>query len=311
MTIRLGTRASLLATTQSGQIAEAIKTTLGHPVDLVEIRTEGDVNPAPLTNLGGTGVFVSALRTALLAGEVDVIVHSMKDLPTAAYPGVELAAVPLREDARDAVVGRDTLGRLPSGSRIGTGSPRRVAQLLALGLPVEVVGVRGNVDTRIGKVTSGDLDAVVLAAAGLSRIGRLEEIVEYLDVDEMMPAPGQGALAVECRQGDRLAAELSALDHAPTRACVAAERTVLGVLQQGCSAPIGAWATQEAAGAQGEELTLTAVVASLDGTSIVRARESGTDPDELGRAVAATLIARGAHDLVHSDPIELSPRRPT
>ncbi len=203
--VRIGTRASLLATTQSRQVADLVSERLGREVELVEVTTEGDRSAAPLATLGGTGVFVTALREALLEGRVDVAVHSLKDLPTAPAPGIVLAAVPTREDPRDVVVARDglTLGELPAGSRIGTGSPRRAAQLHALGLGLEVVDIRGNVDTRLGKVASGEYDAVVLARAGLARLGRLDEVTEVLDPLQMLPAPGQGALAVECRAGRR------------------------------------------------------------------------------------------------------------
>ena len=226
--------------------------------------TDGDRSQAagtPLEESGGTGVFVSALRDALLAGEVDVAVHSLKDLPTYAHEGVVLAAVPVREDPRDVVVARDglTLGELPVGSRVGTGSPRRVAQLLALGLGLDVVGVRGNVDTRVGKVHSGELDAVLLARAGLARIGRLEEVTEVLDPLQMLPAPGQGALAVECRAPTTsLATALAVLDDPATRAATDAERAVLATLEGGCSAPVGALA-EVVEGEDGDELWLRAV----------------------------------------------------
>ena len=207
--IRIGTRASLLAISQSELVAAMVRDRLGRETELVEVTTAGDRSQSagtPIEQAGGTGIFVSALRDALLNGEVDVAVHSLKDLPTAAADGIALAAVPPREDPRDVVVARDglTLGELPVGSRVGTGSPRRVAQLLALGLGLDVVGVRGNVDTRIAKVDSGEYDAVILARAGLARIGRLEEVTEVLDPLQMLPAPGQGALAVECRADDEL-----------------------------------------------------------------------------------------------------------
>src|SRR5688572_15155868 len=221
--IRVGTRRSVLATTQSGHVAEMIRTRLGREAELVEVTTEGDRSQAdgtPLATVGGAGVFVGALRDALLRGDVDVAVHSLKDLPTYPQAGIALAAIPTREDPRDVVVARDglTLGELPAGSRVGTGSPRRVAQLHALGLGVEIVDIRGNVDTRIGKVTSGAYDAVVLARAGLARIGRLDDVTEVLDPLQMLPAPGQGALGVESRADDPLTLELAVLDDAPTRA---------------------------------------------------------------------------------------------
>ena len=240
-TLRVGTRASLLARTQTDLVVAA----LDRPVEIVPIVTAGDRSSAAMTQICGTGVFVSALRDALLDGRIDVAVHSYKDLPTAAQPGIVIAAVPTRVDPRDALVARDglTLGGLPAGSRIGTGSARRAAQVRALGLGLEVVGLRGNVDTRLGKVESGELDAVVLAAAGLRRLGRAEAITELLDPIQMLPAPAQGALALECRADDVEAiAALAVLDDADTRAAVAAERSLLIALEAGCSSPVGALA---------------------------------------------------------------------
>jgi hydroxymethylbilane synthase len=222
-------------------VADRLSAALGREVVLVEVTTTGDRNDSPLAQLGGTGVFVSALREALLEGRIDVAVHSLKDLPTGPAAGIALAAVPLREDPRDAVVARDglTLGELPVGSRVGTGSPRRAAQLHALGLGLEIVDIRGNVDTRIRKVREGAYDAVVLARAGLARIDRLDEATEVLDPLQMLPAPGQGALAVETRDDDGLAAEVAVLDDVRSRAAVTAERAVLATLEGGCAAPIG------------------------------------------------------------------------
>jgi hydroxymethylbilane synthase len=306
-TLRLGTRASELARTQSGLVAELLSERTGRDVVLVPVRTEGDVVTAPLASLGGTGVFVSALRDALLAGEVDLAVHSLKDLPTAPADGIALAAVPPREDPRDVVVARDglTLGELPPGSRVGTGSPRRVAQIEALGLGVELVGVRGNVDTRIGKVRSGELDAVVLARAGLARLGRLDEVTEVLDPIQVLPAPGQGALAVECRSADTdlVALLADALDDPHTRTAVACERVVLAELEAGCAAPVGALA-EVVEGEDGEELWIRAVALSPDGVLAVRRSTSGdaTDPVGVGRALAAEMVADGAHDLLSNSP---------
>lgn len=306
--LRLGTRASLLARTQSEQVAAVVRAHTGREVELVEVRTEGDVSRAPLATIGGTGVFVSALREALLRGEVDFAVHSLKDLPTAPADGIALAAVPTREDSRDALVARDglTLGELPAGARVGTGSPRRVAQLEALGLGLEIQGLRGNVDTRLGRVTSGDLDAVILAHAGLARLGRAETITESLDPFQMLPAPGQGALAVECRADDEaLVAQLAAaLEDPATRAAVVAERTLLAELEAGCSAPVGALA-EVVEGEEGEELWLRAVALSLDGALAVR--RSGTGPvgdaAGLGRRVAAEMIDDGAARLLDPAPV--------
>lgn len=316
--LRVGTRASLLARTQSGLVADALRQALGREVSLVEVSTEGDRTSAPLASLGGAGVFVGALRRALLRGEVDVAVHSLKDLPTAPAHGIVLAAVPLREDPRDVVVARDglTVAELPAGARVGTGSPRRVAQLRALGLGLELVDVRGNVDTRIGKVRSGALDAVVLARAGLARLGRLQDATEVLDPLQVLPAPGQGALAIECRADDPLAdAVRDALEDHRTRACVTAERTVLAVLEAGCAAPVGALA-EVVEGEHGEELWLRVVASSVDGAVAVRRSgsgafatgegDAGSDPEALGRALAEEMLAEGAADLIDNRQIASS-----
>ncbi|WP_369257889.1 hydroxymethylbilane synthase [Geodermatophilus amargosae] len=301
-TLRLGTRASQLARTQSQTVADAITAASGVPVELVHISTEGDRSAAAITQLGGTGVFVTAIRAALLEGTVDVAVHSYKDLPTAPEPGVVLAAVPPREDPRDALVARDrlTLGELPAGARIGTGAPRRVAQLRALGLGLEVVPIRGNVDTRMARVVPGDLDAVVLARAGLARLGRLDAVTETLDPLQVLPAPAQGALAVECRADDEATFQLlAALDDAGARACVLAERTTLAALEAGCSAPVAAYA-ELAEGEDGAELYLRASVTALDGSDGVRGSATGPvgDAERLGRDLAADLLDRGAAELM-------------
>lgn len=311
--IRLGTRASALATTQSGHVADLIRERLGREVVLVEVATEGDQSSAPLASMGGTGVFVSALRDALLDGRVDVAVHSLKDLPTAPADGIALAAVPPREDPRDVVVARDglTLGELPVGSRLGTGSPRRVSQLAALGLGLELEGIRGNVDTRIRKVREGQVDAVVLARAGLARLGRLDEVTEVLDPLQMLPAPGQGALAVECRSHDAdLVAGLAQLDDAPTRAAVTAERAVLSTLEAGCSAPLGALA-EVVEGEDGEELWLRAVALSDDGGLSVRMSATGPvdEAARLGTRLASDMLDEGAADLMTATPEEGPPVR--
>ncbi|SDY37024.1 hydroxymethylbilane synthase [Geodermatophilus africanus] len=301
-TIRLGTRASRLATTQSQAVADAITAASGVPVELVPISTEGDRSSAAIAQLGGTGVFVTAIREALLEGTVDVAVHSYKDLPTLPEPGLTIAAVPPREDPRDALVARDglTLGELPPGSRVGTGAPRRVAQLRALGLGLEVVPIRGNVDTRLARVVPGDLDAVVLARAGLTRLGRLSAVTETLDPLQVLPAPAQGALAVECRGDDERTRELlAALDDAGTRCCVVAERTTLSALEAGCSAPVAAYA-ELAEGEDGPELFLRASVTALDGSDGVRGSLTGppAEAERLGRGLAAELLDRGAAELM-------------
>jgi hydroxymethylbilane synthase len=304
--IRIGTRGSALARAQSTLVADALSSATGRETVLVLIRTEGDVSTAPLAQLGGTGVFVSALREALLRSEIDLAVHSLKDLPTAAAEGITLAAVPQREDPRDVVVARDglTLGELPQGARVGTGAPRRVSQIQALGLGIDLVGVRGNVDTRLRKVAEGELDAVVLARAGLARLGRVEEATEVLDPLQVLPAPGQGALAVECRAGSELLPVVrEALDDAATRACVEAERTVLAELEAGCSAPVGALA-EVAEGDHGDELWVRAVALSPDGALSVRRSASGPldDPIGTGQKLAAEMLAEGAADLIDERP---------
>lgn len=301
--VRVGTRASLLATTQAGTVADLIRDRLGVEVELVEIATDGDRSQAsgiPLATYGGVGVFVNALRDALLRGEIDVAVHSLKDLPTYPADGIALVAIPGREDPRDVVVARDglTLGELPVGSRVGTGSPRRAAQLHALGLGLEVAGLRGNVDTRIGKVRSGEYDAVVLARAGLARIGRLEEATEVLDPLQMLPAPGQGALGVECRSEDPLVTDLAVLDDPLARAAVEAERAVLATLEGGCSAPIGALA-EVVEGEDGDEIWVRAIALSPDGGLSVRSSASGDPADAagVGNRLAAEMLADGAGQL--------------
>lgn len=306
MTLRLGTRRSTLATTQSSWVADRLRE-LGHDVELVEITTDGDRDrTTPLASMGGTGVFVSALREALRDGTVDLAVHSLKDLPTTPEDDLVVAAIPSREDPRDALVARDglTLGELPEGATVGTGSPRRRAQLEALGLGLQLRELRGNVDTRLGKVSGGELDAVVLAHAGLRRIGRAEVVTEVLDPIQMLPAPGQGALAVEVRADDASTRDaVAALDDADTRACVVAERAVLAELEAGCSAPIGALA-EVVLGDEGDELSLRAVVASIDGTGDVRRSVAGRpeDADALGRALARVLLEDGAADLAPLSP---------
>ncbi|KOX33890.1 porphobilinogen deaminase [Saccharothrix sp. NRRL B-16348] len=300
--MRIGTRGSALALAQTGHVADALRDA-GATVEIVTISTPGDRSSAPIAEIG-IGVFTSALRDALANGEIDVAVHSYKDLPTAPDQRLSLAAVPLREDPRDALVARDglTLGELPTGAKVGTGSPRRAAQLEALGLGIEVVGLRGNVDTRIRKVTDGELDAVVLARAGIARLGRTAEITETLEPIQMLPAPAQGALAVECRVDDVDTEHLlqSTLDDSASRAAVAAERALLAALEAGCSAPVGALAdvVEDLSddGAVVLRLSLRGVMATEDG-DLLRASATGdlTAAEELGRALAAELLDLSGH----------------
>jgi hydroxymethylbilane synthase len=298
--IRLGTRASLLATTQSRWVGDRLSEALGREVELVEITTAGDRDLQPVAQLGGTGVFVTALRQALADEQIDIAVHSMKDLPTQPAPGLTLAAIPVREDPRDVLVARDglTLGELPAGSRVGTGAPRRAAQLLALGLGLEITGIRGNVDTRIRKLREGAYDAVILARAGLARIGRLDDVTEVLDPLQMLPAPAQGALAVEMREGDDLARDVAVLDDARTRAAVTAERAVLSTLEGGCTAPIGVLA-EVVEGEEREELWVRAVALSPDGTLAVRMSATGDPADAAGVGIrlAEQMLDEGAAPL--------------
>ncbi|ALC21660.1 hydroxymethylbilane synthase [Streptomyces pristinaespiralis] len=309
--LRLGTRRSKLAMAQSGQVAEAVRRLSGRAVELVEITTYGDVSREHLAQIGGTGVFVAALREALARGEVDFAVHSLKDLPTTQPDELALAAVPKREDPRDVLIARDGLSfeRLPNGARIGTGSPRRMAQLNAYarthGLTIETVPIRGNVDTRIGFVRNGELDAVVLAAAGLNRIGRTDEVTDFLSVDFVLPAPGQGALAIECSASDAdLVATLAGLDDPHTRVAVTAERSLLAALEAGCSAPVGALADLLGDGQEFTEMRLRGVVGTTDGSSLVQLSTTGPVPTShddaaaLGRELADEMLAKGAAGLM-------------
>ena len=302
--VRMGTRGSMLARGQSALVAAQLERVLSTRVELVEITSAGDVTAEPLALIGGTGVFVSALREALLDGHVDVVVHSLKDLPTWACPGVELVAVPTREDPRDVLVsaGDLTLAQLRPGARVGTGSPRRAAFLRAARPDIEVTELRGNVDTRLGYVAAGRLDAVVLAAAGLHRLGRAAAVSEYLEPAVMLPAPGQGALAVELAANApaHLRAGVGLLDDVAARAEVLAERSVLAELEAGCSAPVGALARAGELSFWEPQVELEAAVASLDGTLVLRRRTSGPvfAASELGRKLARTLLGDGAAELM-------------
>ncbi|MFB9163421.1 hydroxymethylbilane synthase [Arthrobacter psychrochitiniphilus] len=316
--VKIGTRGSKLALSQTGQITEQLSAVGGFDAEIIPIKTDGDVLTGPLSQMGGTGVFAAELRSAVLDGRVDVAVHSLKDLPTAAVPGLALAAVPVRADARDALCARDglKLSELPLGATVGTGSPRRAAQLLAARADLLIVDIRGNVETRLGRVPGlpgnpeaavvpgkvADLDAVVLAAAGLGRIGRLEAVTEFLEADVMLPAPGQGALALECRASDTdlsavLGQSLAAIDDTDTRLAITAERALLARLEAGCAAPVGALAHRK-----GSMLYLETVVVSLDGRRSLRLKKatdglSVVGATLLGIELAEELLAGGAADL--------------
>jgi len=307
--LRLGTRGSPLALAQAGRIARQLREQCGRPAVLVTVATPGDKSSAPIERLGTTGVFTTTLREALLRGDVDLVVHSCKDLPTAPVPGLQVAAYPAREDPRDALVwpGGTSLDALPDGARIGTGSPRRAALLRATGRRLQIVPMRGNVGTRLGKLADGEVDAVVLAIAGLSRLGLLGADTTPLEPSLLMPAPAQGVLAVECRTDDLVtAAQLGILDHAPTRATAITERGFLAALDAGCSAPVGALAELAAeAGAEGAEgsepaVRVSGVIAAPDGSSVIRAQMTGPvgDGDALGRRLAHVLLEHGGAALL-------------
>jgi hydroxymethylbilane synthase len=315
--LRLGSRKSPMAVSQSGDVAKLITERTGRRVEIVGVTTLGDVSRENLTQIGGTGVFVSALRESLLHGEVDLAVHSLKDLPTGTAREIRLAAIPARDDPRDALIARDgaKLADLPAGARIGTGSPRRAAQVTMLRSDLTCVPIRGNAGTRLAKVRDGELDAVVLAYAGLARIGHTDLVSEIFEPEDMVPAPGQGALAVECRAEDTALAELLAtIDHAPSRAVVTAERSLLAALEAGCTAPVGAYAIHTAA----ERLRLDGVVLGITAASFQPApldssaaagrmmiRERGeaesADAAHLGRELAARMLALGAADLMRAE----------
>jgi len=296
--IRVATRASALARTQSQTIADALSLRLGETVELVEIRTHGDADQTtPLALMGGVGVFVTAVREAVLNGQADLAVHSLKDLPTAAAHGLMVAAIPPRASAHDVLIARDglTLQTLPTGARIGTGSPRRASQIKVLRPDLEVVGIRGNVDTRIALVDQGSVDAVVLAQAGLERLGRLADVSQCLDFADMLPAPGQGALAVESRlvnDDERLRTALEELDHAETRLAVTAERALLAALEAGCSAPVGAYATLSNESGT-SMLHLAGFLGASEGSGHIRKSVTGdsADAERLGRELAEELLS--------------------
>lgn len=321
--IRLGTRRSALAQAQSGHVADALTKIAGRPVELVPITSEGDTNRASLSEIGGTGVFANRLREALMAGECDILVHSLKDLPTAQPAELVIAATPLREDPRDVAITRDgtPLHQLGSGAKIGTGAPRRIAQVRRRAPHAQVIDIRGNVDSRLARVESGELDAVILAAAGLSRLGSESALQrELLGLSEWPTAPGQGALAVETRADApaELLAALAALDDEDTRIAVTVERVILAGLEAGCQAPMAAHAA-----VSGDSIRVRAVVYEPNGTGrigldvteslnggYIRRNGSGNganaadgaDPmhaiREIGMSAAHRLLEQGAADLL-------------
>lgn len=307
-----------MARAQAGTVARLLGELTGRPVRLVPVTSEGDRYRGPLTEAGGTGVFVAAVRAAVIDGRADVAVHSLKDLPTAPADGLTIAAIPRRADPRDGLVVAGLGATDPSegdavppagrrahpdlltrGARVGTGSPRRASQIRRLRPDVEIVGIRGNVGTRLGRVRAGDLDAVVVAMAGLARLGLADRALPW-DPDQLLPAPGQGALAVEVGAGTAtmdldLARALAELDHDWTRAAVTAERALLAELEAGCSAPVGAWAEEDSSGSE-PTLRLKAVAVSVDGGHEIRMTETGSvrKPEQVGRTLAARMLDSGA-----------------
>jgi hydroxymethylbilane synthase len=269
-------------------------------IEVLEIRTTGDTATGSLRSFGGAGVFTKELERALLEGQIDLAIHSLKDLPTQMHPELTLVATPEREDVRDALIGPDlsSLADLPNGARLGTGSLRRRAQLKALRPDLEILDIRGNLDTRIDKAMRGECDAVVLAVAGLNRLGWQQRIGVHLSLNQVLPAPGQGALGLQMRADNPLKSYVGALNHAPTQAAVQAERQLLQTLRAGCHAPVGAWARLEE-----DQLTLDGLVGHPDGTEMLRARHSAplTDAQPLGEAVAAALREQGADALLQAE----------
>ena len=297
----IGSRGSKLALTQTHWVRDRLQAHHDSlEIEVLEIRTTGDTATGSLRSFDGAGVFTKELERALLEGQIDLAIHSLKDLPTQMHPELTLVATPEREDVRDALIGPDlsSLADLPNGARLGTGSLRRRAQLKALRPDLEILDIRGNLDTRIDKAMRGECDAVVLAVAGLNRLGWQQRIGVHLSLDQVLPAPGQGALGLQMRADNPLKSYVGALNHAPTQAAVQAERQLLQTLRAGCHAPVGAWARLEE-----DQLTLDGVVGHPDGTEMLRARHSAplTDAQPLGEAVAAALREQGADALLQAE----------
>ncbi len=294
--LRIGSRGSQLALWQANHVAALLRGQ-GHEVDIEVIRTTGDkITDVALARVGTKGMFIKEIEEALAAGRVHLAVHSLKDLPTDLLSEFTLAAVMEREDPRDVFVSTrySRLADLPHGARVGTSSLRREAQLRALRPDLVVHPLRGNVDTRLRKLEAGEFDAILLAAAGLKRLGRTETVREILPISTMCPAAGQGALAIETRSADRETLGLLAfLDHPASRRAVACERALLRTLGGGCQVPIGACAETA-----GNDLRLTAVVARPDGSTVLRETDTDTDPETLGRSLGERLLTKGAAEIL-------------
>ena len=300
MHIKVGTRGSKLALTQTNLVADSLKKIgLGITVKICVIKTSGDImQDVALTKIGGKGVFVKEIEDALLSGTVDLAVHSMKDVPTEIPEGLTFAAIMKREDVRDVLVSKNNrkMEFMPRGARIGTGSMRRSAQLLAVLPDLDIVPLRGNLETRLKKIETENLQGVILAAAGMKRLGLAEKISQYLPIETMLPAVGQGALGLEIRDGDdELKTILIKLNHASTAAEITAERSFLRHLGGGCLLPIAAFGKFE-----GEQLMLEGLVAAPNGNSVIRDKVRGTiaEADELGKKLAEMILEKGGKKLL-------------
>lgn len=301
-TLTIGTRGSALARWQADWVQARLKAAWPElRCDLRLFQTSGDkILDKPLPEIGGKGLFTEELESALRSGEIDLAVHSLKDLPIELADGLTVGAIGEREDPRDVLISRQyhTLVHLPHGARVGTSSLRRSAQLLAARPDLKILSLRGNVDTRLRKAMQGEYDAIVLAAAGVLRLGFGPHIAEYLPFEVMLPAPGQGAVAMQCRADDhRTINLLRSIDHALTRSAVTAERAFLNGLGGGCSAPVAAYA-QSAIHQQPSAISLTGLVASTDGQHVIRVSGSGADPMTLGNELARQALAQGAQELL-------------
>jgi hydroxymethylbilane synthase len=297
-TITIGSRPSRLALWQTGHIQQQLQAAWpGLEIRIVTLVTEGDkVLDRPLPEIGGKGLFTLELETALRAGEIDLAVHSLKDLPVDDSEGLCTGAIGKRADARDVLVSAhgQRLSELPRGARLGTSSLRRAAQARAARPDLEILSLRGNVDTRLRKALAGEYDAIILAAAGVERLGLADQVTEYLSFEVMLPAPGQGALAVQCRAGDpELLRLLQPIHDEPTSRAVSAERAFLSALDAGCSAPVAAFAAGTTA-----EIQITGLVASVDGKKVVHVESAGRDPLALGRELARQALEQGAGELL-------------
>ncbi|KGP73870.1 hydroxymethylbilane synthase [Pontibacillus yanchengensis] len=304
--IVVGTRKSKLALTQTDWVIDQLqKLELPYEFEVKKIVTKGDkILDVTLSKVGGKGLFIKEIEDALYSGEIDIAVHSMKDMPAETPEGLTIGCIPIREDHRDAYIANDNVPfhELPEGAVVGTSSLRRAAQVLAARPDIHIKSIRGNIDTRLRKLKEEDFDAIVLATAGLKRMGWTDDyITEYLEPDVCVPAVGQGALAIECREEDKEILDLlQHLNHEYTYKTVIAERTFLDLLDGGCQVPIGGYAYLD-----GEDVVLTAMVGSPDGETILKEQVRGTDSVEVGRDAADRIKARGGAEIIQKAKEEL------